>query len=225
MGRTGARRAQRDLMVVGLLRVKHGGERAGPQLSMRPTGSDVWGGFTCRDLPKSGAQHDSVAVRRRWRAGTRAHNRPTVSCRVPNWRHGRAAALPPRTSDADAVAGRPWCFTRVAGLPVHRTGHGPGVGLEGVANCLRVSCSAPGAPPSRSSNYGKSRDLEHTFRFAKQTLGWTTPKLRSPEAADRWTCILIVAHTQLRLVRPRSSYGHPRFLRSVGRRTHGSSRR
>ncbi|MEU0631179.1 NF041680 family putative transposase [Streptomyces sp. NPDC005989] len=45
-------------------------------------------------------------------------------------------------------------------------------------------------------------DLEHTFRFAKQTLGWTTPKLRTPEAADRWTWIPIVAHTQLRLARP-----------------------
>lgn len=45
-------------------------------------------------------------------------------------------------------------------------------------------------------------DLEHTFRFAKQTLGWTTPKLRTPEAADRWTWILVVAHTQLRLARP-----------------------
>lgn len=45
-------------------------------------------------------------------------------------------------------------------------------------------------------------DLEHTFRFAKQTLGWTTPKLRTPEAADRWTWILIVAHIQLRLARP-----------------------
>ena len=45
-------------------------------------------------------------------------------------------------------------------------------------------------------------DLEHTFRFAKQTLGWTTPKLRTPQAADRWTWILIVAHTQLRLARP-----------------------
>ncbi|MEY9989085.1 hypothetical protein ABIE67_001117 [Streptomyces sp. V4I8] len=45
-------------------------------------------------------------------------------------------------------------------------------------------------------------NLEHTFRFAKQTLGWTTPKLRTPEAADRWTWILIAAHTQLRLTRP-----------------------
>jgi hypothetical protein len=40
------------------------------------------------------------------------------------------------------------------------------------------------------------------FRFAKQTLGWTTPKLRTPEAADRWTWILIAAHTQLRLTWP-----------------------
>lgn len=44
-------------------------------------------------------------------------------------------------------------------------------------------------------------DLEHTFRFAKQTLGWTTSKLRAPEAADRWTWLLVVAHTQLRLTR------------------------
>ncbi|MDH6580828.1 NF041680 family putative transposase [Kitasatospora sp. MAP5-34] len=45
-------------------------------------------------------------------------------------------------------------------------------------------------------------DLEHTFRMIKQTLGWTRPKLRTPEAADRWTWLIIVAHTQLRLVRP-----------------------
>ncbi len=31
-------------------------------------------------------------------------------------------------------------------------------------------------------------DLEHTFRLFKQTLGWTCPKIRSSEAADRWTC-------------------------------------
>jgi DDE superfamily endonuclease len=45
-------------------------------------------------------------------------------------------------------------------------------------------------------------DLEHTFRLFKQTLGWTTPKLRTPQAADRWTWIVIAAHTQLRLARP-----------------------
>ncbi|WP_328285925.1 NF041680 family putative transposase [Streptomyces sp. A1-5] len=44
-------------------------------------------------------------------------------------------------------------------------------------------------------------DLEHTFRFGKQTLGWTRPKLRNPEAADRWTWLVLAAHTQLRLTR------------------------
>lgn len=36
----------------------------------------------------------------------------------------------------------------------------------------------------------------------KQTLGWTAPKLREPDAADRWTWLVITAHTQLRLARP-----------------------
>jgi hypothetical protein len=44
-------------------------------------------------------------------------------------------------------------------------------------------------------------DLEHTFRFLKQTLGWTTPRVRTPEAADRWTWLMIAVYTQLRLVR------------------------
>jgi hypothetical protein len=44
-------------------------------------------------------------------------------------------------------------------------------------------------------------DIEHTFRMLTQTLGWTTPKLRSPEAADRWTWLLLAAYTQLRLAR------------------------
>jgi hypothetical protein len=45
-------------------------------------------------------------------------------------------------------------------------------------------------------------DIEHTFRLFKQTLGWTKPRLRSSEAADRWTWLMIAAYTQLRLARP-----------------------
>ena len=45
-------------------------------------------------------------------------------------------------------------------------------------------------------------DLEHTFRFCKQTLGWTTPRVRTPERADRWTWLILAAHTQLRPARP-----------------------
>ncbi|MFJ1709836.1 NF041680 family putative transposase [Kitasatospora sp. NPDC088346] len=45
-------------------------------------------------------------------------------------------------------------------------------------------------------------DLEHTFRLLKGTLGWTAPHFRAPDAADLWTWLVIVAHTQLRLARP-----------------------
>ena len=44
-------------------------------------------------------------------------------------------------------------------------------------------------------------DLEHTFRLFKQVLGWTTPKIRDPQAADRWTWLVITCHAQLRLAR------------------------
>jgi hypothetical protein len=44
-------------------------------------------------------------------------------------------------------------------------------------------------------------DLEHTFRFFKQTLGLTRPRLRLPEQADRWAWLIIAAYTQLRLAR------------------------
>jgi hypothetical protein len=45
-------------------------------------------------------------------------------------------------------------------------------------------------------------DLEHTFRLFKQVLGWTTPKIRDPAAADRWTWLTLAVYTQLRLARP-----------------------
>jgi hypothetical protein len=50
--------------------------------------------------------------------------------------------------------------------------------------------------------YVRRFDLEHTLRFCKQSLGWTTPRLRYPEQADRWSWLVVAAYTQLRLVRP-----------------------
>ena len=49
--------------------------------------------------------------------------------------------------------------------------------------------------------YCRRYDLEQTFRFLKQTLGWVTPRVRLPEQADRWTWLVAAALTQLRLVR------------------------
>ena len=49
--------------------------------------------------------------------------------------------------------------------------------------------------------YLRRFDLEHTFRFLKQQLGWTRPLLRDPAAADRWTWLLIACYAQLWLAR------------------------
>ena len=50
--------------------------------------------------------------------------------------------------------------------------------------------------------YVRRFDLEHTLRFCKQSLGWTTPRVRYPEQADRWSWLVVAAYTQLRLARP-----------------------
>ena len=44
-------------------------------------------------------------------------------------------------------------------------------------------------------------DIEHMFRFLKQVLGWTRPKLRDPAAADRWTWLILACYAQLYLAR------------------------
>jgi hypothetical protein len=51
--------------------------------------------------------------------------------------------------------------------------------------------------------YLRRFDIEHTFRFAKNTLGWTAPSLCTPEQAERWTWLTVAALTQLRLARTR----------------------
>ena len=50
-------------------------------------------------------------------------------------------------------------------------------------------------------SYARRFDVEHTFRFLKQAFGWSTPRVRHPEQADRWTWLVLAAFTQLRLAR------------------------
>ena len=83
---------------------------------------------------------------------------------------------------------------------------------------IRLACRGPGEPGpmwlwASSADAGEDEvralwqcylrrfDLEHTFRFLKQQLGWTRPLLRDPAAADRWTWLLIACHAQLYLAR------------------------
>jgi len=49
--------------------------------------------------------------------------------------------------------------------------------------------------------YLRRFDIEHMFRFAKNTLGWTSPALCTPAQAERWTWLVAAMLTQLRLAR------------------------
>lgn len=44
-------------------------------------------------------------------------------------------------------------------------------------------------------------DIEHLFRFCKQHLGWTTPRIRTPEQATRWTWLIATAYAHLTVAR------------------------
>jgi hypothetical protein len=52
-------------------------------------------------------------------------------------------------------------------------------------------------------SYVRRFDLEHTFRFLKQSVGWTAPRVRRPKQADRRTWLVLAAYTQLRLAHAR----------------------
>ena len=70
---------------------------------------------------------------------------------------------------------------------------------------LWLWCSATGMLSEQVSRvwwaYLRRFDIEHTFRFLKQQLGWDAPRLRDPAAADRWGWLVLAAYAQLRLAR------------------------
>jgi hypothetical protein len=97
---------------------------------------------------------------------------------------------------------------------------GPLPVIEGTLIRLHAAGRLPGYPPLEPMWLWSSRpaasaedvnrtwqaylrrfDLEHTFRFFKQVLGWTRPQLRDPAAAGRWTWLVIACYAQLRLAR------------------------
>jgi len=75
--------------------------------------------------------------------------------------------------------------------------------FPGARKTLWLWWSGPGKPDLGMCfrAYLRRFDIEHTFRFAKNTLGWTTPSLCTPEQADRWSWLVAAAYTQLRLAR------------------------
>jgi hypothetical protein len=106
--------------------------------------------------------------------------------------------------------------TRHSGTPAHRGRHAhPGLEVERLPRgesrreprVLWLWWHGPeGTTPDLDllwRAYVRRFDLEHTLRFLKQSMGWTTPRVRHPEQADRWSWLIVAAYTQLRLARER----------------------
>jgi len=74
---------------------------------------------------------------------------------------------------------------------------------SGTKKTLWLFWTGPGEPDLKRCwrAYLRRFDIEHTFRFIKNTMGWTTPSLCTPEQADRWSWLIVAALTQLRLAR------------------------
>jgi hypothetical protein len=79
--------------------------------------------------------------------------------------------------------------------------HLPGGGTPERPMWLWHTGPGPLDPVTLFATYQRRFDLEHTFRFCKQDLGWTvfTPML--PTTTETWTWLLLAAYTQLRLTR------------------------
>jgi hypothetical protein len=134
---------------------------------------------------------------------------PTTRSATETVRYGTAEAtswdrMHPRLTHRGPWAAHPGRLPIVEGTLIRlAVEHLPG---QRAAKPVWLWTSATGADAAAVTRcwqaYLRRFDLEHTIRFGKQTLGWTAPKLRSPAAADRWTWLVLAAHTQLRLARP-----------------------
>jgi hypothetical protein len=142
---------------------------------------------------------------------------PITASTTDTARYGRAEAtawdrMHPRLTHRGAWADHPGRLPIVEGTLVRlQVEHLPG---QREAKPVWLWSSHPGADTADDGEqltaevircwqaYLRRFDEEHTIRLFKQVLGWTAPKIRSPEAADRWTWLITAAYTQLRLARP-----------------------
>jgi hypothetical protein len=134
---------------------------------------------------------------------------PAVTTTTMTTRYGTAVArawdrLHPRLTHRSAWLGHHGPLPVIEGTLIRlQVDHLPG---DRDPKPMWLWCSATGALPGDVDRcwqaFLRRFDLEHTFRLFKQVLGWTTPKIRDPAAADRWTWLIIACHAQLRLARP-----------------------
>ena len=142
-------------------------------------------------------------------SGDAAHPEPDVSTATETTRYGTAIAaawhrMHPKLKARGAWAGHQGKLPVIEGtlikLSVDHLPH------DHHPKPVWLWASAPSADAEEADRcwqaFLRRFDMRHTFRFLKQVLGWTAPRLRDPAAADRWTWLILACHAQLRLARP-----------------------
>lgn len=137
--------------------------------------------------PGAGPVPDAVALH---------HDAHYGAVRVSAW-HGLHPKLNSRAPTARGAARPPIIKGSVLRVEVERL---PGAARPGV---LWLWWAGAGLPDLEQcwQAYIRRFALEHTYRFVKTTLGWTTPALRMPAQADRWSWLVLAVLAQLRLAR------------------------
>jgi hypothetical protein len=134
---------------------------------------------------------------------------PQATGQADTARYGTVAVsawdrMHPKLAKVAGWAGHEGKIPRIEGTLIQlRAGRLPGYReLKPLWLWAGITGASPAEITTLWQAFSRRFDLEHTFRLFKQVLGWTTPKLRDPAAADRWTWLIIAAYTQLRLARP-----------------------
>jgi hypothetical protein len=186
----------RDLPVIVTARV-----RSNRVFYARPTGQAA-AERRSGPRPKHGAAH-RLSAPDSWEAPAHTTIRDTarygtLEARSWNRLHPR---LTQRAAWIDAGAELPVIDGTLTRLTVDRLPH------QGHPKPVWLWTSAAGLPAAELEGiwaaWLRRFDIEHTFRFLKQTLGWTVPRPRTPAQADVWTWVVIAAFTQLSLARGR----------------------
>lgn len=89
-------------------------------------------------------------------------------------------------------------------LRIQLAHYAPRAHRSGAPQPMWLVWTGDAAPPSDAAFrawYLRRFAIEHAFRFLKQTQGWTTPHLRHPAAADRWSWLQALGLWQLWLAR------------------------
>jgi hypothetical protein len=127
------------------------------------------------------------------------HGAPDATTRVPDPLYGTVSI-----DRWDRLHAERFPDSEVSLLRIQLAHYAPRAHRQGAPQPMWLVWTGEERPPSDAvfrAWYQRRFAIEHAFRFFKQTLGWTTPHLRHPAAADRWSWLQALALWQLWLAR------------------------